>query len=80
MGNGGAGVANARNYVPAENTDLESCEGGWLPIFFQGADGRFPCLTKVETLLPVHTELSLSRFPDDAIHVSGFGGGDCGVL
>jgi hypothetical protein len=35
-----------------------------------------------EVILPVHIvemELNLNRFPDDAIHVSGFGGEDGGV-
>jgi hypothetical protein len=38
---------------------------------------RFPWLAQAEAMLPVHTAgmgLNLSCFPDDAIHVSGFGG------
>jgi hypothetical protein len=40
-------------------------------------------MTALELILPVHrvgTELSLNRLPDDAIHVSGFGGQDGGVV
>jgi hypothetical protein len=40
-------------------------------------------MTSSEAILPVHVvrvELDLSGFPDQPVHVSGFGGQDLGVL
>jgi hypothetical protein len=52
-------------------------------MIFQGADKRFPSLAQIEAILPIRIvgmELILSHLPDDAIHVSGFGGEDgCAV-
>jgi hypothetical protein len=44
-----------------------------FPTFFQEADKRFPWLVQTEAILPVGMVLDLSRLPNDAIHVSGFG-------
>jgi hypothetical protein len=51
-------------------------------MFFQVADGRLPCLSCAEAILPVNAvelELSLSCLPD-AIHSSGFCRDDAGIL
>jgi hypothetical protein len=39
---------------PAENPDLQLCDGG-LATIFRVADERFPRLVPIEAIVPVHT-------------------------
>jgi hypothetical protein len=56
---------------------LKSYEGGFLQSFRERVRG----FNDLEVILTVHIELTLScRLPDDAIHVSEFGGEDAGVV
>jgi hypothetical protein len=62
-----------RQNLCTENPDLSSCDGGIIRFVREQTEAIFP-------LHIIGMEFNLSRLPDSAIHVSGFGGGDGGVV